>query len=160
VEQYLDKKNCLSGNPITADIVISIGRGIKDKDYFDKVLNLADILQAQVVGSRPRLDLGWLSIDREVGLSGLKVSSRICLTLGVSGTNFHTMGLLGSKLIISVNNDRKANIFNIANYCVVEDVRKIIDDLLVKTSRKRFENIFDIESFLLKYFCKYKTNKI
>lgn len=65
----MDKKNCLSGNPITADIVISVGRGIKDKDYFDKVLNLADILQAQVVGSRPMLDLGWLSIDREVGLS-------------------------------------------------------------------------------------------
>ena len=72
MEQYLDKNKCLSGNPTTADIVISVGRGIRDISYFNKILKLADMLNAQVVGTRPILDLGWISRDREVGLSGLK----------------------------------------------------------------------------------------
>ena len=87
----------------------------------------------------------------------MKVSPKICITLGVSGTNFHTMGILGSKLIISVNSDPKANIFNIANYCIVEDAYTVIDSLLMKTIGKSFENILDAEKFLLEHFDKYKN---
>lgn len=150
------KYKCLSGNPLTADIVISVGRGVRDICRFKKILKLADRLEAQVVGTRAILDFGWILKDREVGLSGLRISPEICITLGVSGANFHTMGITGSKYIISVNNDSKANIFNMADYCVIEDVGSVIDNLLIAISRKRFDNIPDVKDFLLRYFYKYK----
>ena len=98
--------------------------------------------------------------DREAGLSGLKIAPEICITFGVSGANFHTIGLRGSNLIISVNNDKKANIFNIADYCVIKDVKSVIDKLCIDISKKRLKNTSDVVSFLLGYFDEYKINEI
>jgi electron transfer flavoprotein alpha and beta-subunit len=90
----------------------------------------------------------------------LQVRKRYVLLLVVSGANFHTMGLRGSNLIISVNNDKKANIFNIADYSVIKDVKSVIDKLCIDVSKKRLKNTSDVVSFLLGYFDEYKISEI
>ncbi|MHA1148054.1 MAG: electron transfer flavoprotein subunit alpha/FixB family protein [Promethearchaeota archaeon] len=113
-----------------AQFVIGGGHGLASKANFDKLYKLADYTNGQVGGTRrPILD-GWMPEHLQIGISGESIFADIYLAFGISGAIQHTVGIKDSKIIIAVNNDPKANIFNIADYCIVADAADILDGLL------------------------------
>lgn len=111
------------------DVLVSIGRGIGDKDNIEVAEELAEALGAVVSASRPIIDSGWLPKSRQVGKSGKKVKPRIYLALGISGAPEHLEGMRDADLIIAVNTDPKAPIFDIAHYGIVEDLLEFVPAL-------------------------------
>lgn len=109
-----------------ADIIVSIGRGIKDVSNKPIIEELAKTLGGVLACSRPIVDKGWLSSDRQVGTSGKTVKPKLYLALGISGAFQHILGMKNSDIIIAINKDPNAPIFNFANYGVVEDLFKIV----------------------------------
>lgn len=140
---------CLDGNPHSASVILSAGRGLKNRCCFEKMLHLADALQAQAVGSRGTLDEGWLPESRETGLSGLRLAPDLCMTFGVSGANFHTIGIYRSAYIIAVNTDPKARIFRLADYCVFADADTVLEDLLKNLPEKPHVSAEEIKDYVL-----------
>jgi len=112
-----------------AQVIVSVGRGLRDKANLPAVEELAKLLGGVVACSRPRVDKGWLPKDRQVGNSGKTVKPRLYLALGISGAFQHVVGMKDSDLIIAVNKDPNAPIFNVAHYGVVEDLLKVVDAL-------------------------------
>jgi electron transfer flavoprotein alpha subunit len=115
-----------------ADILVSIGRGIKDEKNLPLIRELAAALRGEVGCSRPIVDKDWLPKDRQVGSSGKTVKPKLYLAAGISGSFQHVMGMKGSGLIVVINKDLKAPIFRIADYGVVDDLFKIIPALTQK----------------------------
>jgi electron transfer flavoprotein alpha subunit len=112
-----------------AEILVGIGRGIKDVCNIPLVEDLAKALGGTLACSRPIVDKGWLPSDRQVGSSGKTVKPKLYLALGISGSFQHVLGMKSSGLIISVNKDPNAPIFSVADYGVVDDLFKIIPSL-------------------------------
>jgi len=115
-----------------ADILVSIGRGIKDTENMPVVEKLAEALGGAVACSRPIVDKGWLPSDRQVGTSGKTVKPKLYLAVGISGAFQHVSGMKNSDLIIAINKDSKAPIFRAADYGVVEDLFKVVPTLTNK----------------------------
>jgi electron transfer flavoprotein alpha subunit len=112
-----------------ADIIISAGRGFKDKEDLKLLHELAEVLGAQVGCTRPiSADLGWM--DDWVGISGKKVKPKLYIACGISGTIQHKAGIRESKIIISINNDEAAGIHRISDYSIVGDIYKVLPELL------------------------------
>lgn len=109
-----------------ADIVIGVGRGIKEEKNIPLANDLALALGGVVAGSRPVIDSGWLPKDRQVGQSGKTVKPKLYLAVGISGSFQHISGIRGSKLIVAINKDAGAPIFSVANYGIVNDLFKIV----------------------------------
>ncbi|MEM1590065.1 MAG: electron transfer flavoprotein subunit alpha/FixB family protein [Candidatus Bathyarchaeia archaeon] len=115
-----------------ADVLVGIGRGIKDQGNIPMVEELARFLGGVLACSRPIVDKGWLPSDRQVGTSGKTVKPKLYLALGISGAFQHVLGMKNSDLIIAVNKDPKAPIFSFSDYGVVEDLFKIVPALKKK----------------------------
>jgi electron transfer flavoprotein alpha subunit len=120
-----------------AEKLIGVGRGIKDAANVPIVEDLAKTINAVLSCSRPIVDKGWLPSDRQVGTSGKTVKPKLYLALGISGAFQHVLGMKSSDLIIAVNKDAKAPIFNFADYGVVEDLFKIVPPLKNKLNELR-----------------------
>jgi electron transfer flavoprotein alpha subunit len=115
---------------ITAqEVLVAVGRGIGSKDDIEVAEELAEALDAAVAATRPLIDAGWLPKTRQVGKSGLKVSPKVYLALGVSGAPEHIEGMKSSGTIIAVNTDRSAPIFNVAHYGLVADLFDVCEEL-------------------------------
>lgn len=97
-------------------LLISVGRGIQQKDNIEMAQELAEALGAVVTGSRPIVDQGWLPTSRLVGKSGKAVRPKIYFALGISGAPEHVEAITGSDMIIAINTDPAAPIFNLAKY--------------------------------------------
>jgi len=118
-----------------AKVIVSAGRGIGDQENLDLVHQLAAAIpQAVVCGSRPIIDNGWLSYDRQVGVTGATVSPDLYLACGISGAAQHVSGMQGAALVVSINTDPMAAIFNQSDICIVEDLTAFIPTLLAKLS--------------------------
>lgn len=117
-----------------ADALVGVGRGIKDEGNMPIVEGLAKSLGGVLACSRPIVDKGWLSNDRQVGSSGKTVKPKLYIALGISGAFQHVLGMKNSDLIIAVNKDPNAPIFNFSDYGVVEDLFKIVPILKNKIS--------------------------
>jgi len=116
---------------ITAqDKLISVGRGIGGKENIELAEELAQKLGATVSASRPVVDAGWLPRTRQVGKSGLKVKPKLYLMLGISGAPEHLEGMKSAELIIAVNTDKKAPIFNVAHYGATADLFEVAEAML------------------------------
>ncbi len=115
-----------------ADVLVGIGRGIKDESNMPMVEELAKSLGGVLACSRPIVDKGWLTSDRQVGTSGKTVKPKLYIALGISGAFQHVLGMKNSDLIIAVNKDSNAPIFSFADYGVVEDLFKIVPSLKSK----------------------------
>jgi electron transfer flavoprotein alpha subunit len=115
-----------------ADILVSIGRGIKEEKNLPLIQELAAALRGEVGCSRPIVDKDWLPKDRQVGSSGKTVKPKLYLAAGISGSFQHVMGMKGAGLIVAINRDPKAPIFRIADYGVVDDLFKIVPALTKK----------------------------
>ena len=115
-----------------AEVLIAIGRGIKDKGNIELAESLADALGGVLACSRPVVDYGWLPSGHQVGLSGKTVKPKLYLALGISGAFQHMVGLRGSNMIVAINRDAKAPIFADANYGIVDDILKVVPILTQK----------------------------
>jgi electron transfer flavoprotein alpha subunit len=112
-----------------ADVLVSVGRGIKDTENMPIVEKLAEALGGVLACSRPVVDKGWLPAGRQVGTSGKTVKPKLYLAVGISGAFQHVSGMKNSDLIIAINKDSKAPIFRAADYGVVEDLFKVVPAL-------------------------------
>jgi electron transfer flavoprotein alpha subunit len=116
---------------ITAqDKLVSIGRGIGGKENIELAEELAEALGATVSASRPVVDAGWLPRTRQVGKSGQKVKPKLYLMLGISGAPEHLEGMSAAELIIAVNTDKNAPIFNVAHYGTTADLFDVAEEML------------------------------
>jgi len=112
-----------------ADILVSIGRGIGDKDKIPPIEDLAQALGAILACSRPLVDLGFLPSERQVGSSGKIVAPKVYIACGISGASQHLTGMSDSKMIVAINKDPNAPIFQVAHYGVVADLFEIVPAL-------------------------------
>jgi electron transfer flavoprotein alpha subunit len=115
-----------------ADIVISVGRGIKEQANIPIVEEFADAVGGVLACSRPVVDAGWLPKERQVGSSGKTVKPKLYIALGISGAFQHLVGMKGADTIIAVNKDANAPIFNEADYGIVDDLFKVVPSLKSK----------------------------
>lgn len=113
-----------------ADVIVSVGRGIKERDNLPIVEALAEALGAELAASRPICDNGWLPMERQVGSSGQTVSPKVYFAVGISGAIQHLVGMKGSKTVVAINKDENAPIFETANYGVVGDLFEIVPALV------------------------------
>ncbi len=112
-----------------ASVIVSVGRGIKEKENLALVEELAQAMGAELAASRPICDNGWLPMERQVGSSGQTVSPKLYLAVGISGAIQHLVGMKGSKTVIAINKDENAPIFETADYAVVGDLFEIVPAL-------------------------------
>jgi electron transfer flavoprotein alpha subunit len=120
-----------------ADIIVSVGRGIKEKDKLPVVQELAKVLGAELAASRPVCDDGWLPLDRQIGSSGQTVAPKLYLAVGISGAIQHLVGMKGSRCIVAINKDERAPIFDIADYGIVGDLFEIVPALTAAVKEVR-----------------------
>lgn len=113
-----------------AEIIVSVGRGIKEKENIAIVEELASALGAELAASRPICDNGWLPMERQVGSSGQTVSPKVYMAVGISGAIQHLVGMKGSKTIVAINKDANAPIFEVADYGVVGDLFEVVPALV------------------------------
>ncbi|MGA7566553.1 MAG: electron transfer flavoprotein subunit alpha/FixB family protein [Terriglobales bacterium] len=120
-----------------AEIIVSVGRGIKEQKNIELAKQLADALGGELAASRPICDNGWLPMDRQIGSSGQTVAPKLYLALGISGAIQHIVGMKGSRSIIAINKDSEAPIFEIADYAVVGNLFDIVPPLIEEVKRAK-----------------------
>jgi len=113
----------------SAEIIVSVGRGIKEQDNIPLAEDLAQAIGGELAASRPICDNGWLPLERQIGSSGQTVSPKLYVALGISGAIQHVVGMKGSKTIVAINRDPTAPIFEIADYGIAGDLFEIVPAL-------------------------------
>jgi electron transfer flavoprotein alpha subunit len=120
-----------------AEIIVSVGRGIKEQKNIEIAKQLADALGGELAASRPICDNGWLPMDRQIGSSGQTVAPKLYLALGISGAIQHIVGMKGAKSIVAINKDSEAPIFEIADYAVVGNLFDIVPALIEEIKKAK-----------------------
>jgi electron transfer flavoprotein alpha subunit len=120
-----------------AEIIVSVGRGIKEQKNIDLAKQLADALGGELAASRPICDNGWLPMDRQIGSSGQTVAPKLYLALGISGAIQHIVGMKGARTIVAINKDSEAPIFEVADYAVVGNLFDIVPPLIEEVKKAK-----------------------
>jgi electron transfer flavoprotein alpha subunit len=120
-----------------AEIIVSVGRGIKEQKNIELAKQLAEALGGEIAASRPICDSGWLPMDRQIGSSGQTVAPKLYLAVGISGAIQHIVGMKGSRSVIAINKDAEAPIFEIADVGVVGNLFDIVPALTEEVKKAR-----------------------
>jgi electron transfer flavoprotein alpha subunit len=115
-----------------ADRIVAVGMGVGDRETFEMIKELAELLEAKVAATRLAVEAGWTSQDFQIGQTGKTVRPSLYMACGISGAVQHTAGMSGSKIIIAINTDPNAEIFKIADYGIVGDVGKVVPALIAE----------------------------
>ena len=118
-----------------AEIIVAVGRGIGGKEKIAVIEELTQALGGLMACSRPLVDLGWLGRERQVGASGKSVAPKVYLACGISGASQHLSGMSDSRLIVAINKDPNAPIFQVAHYGVVGDLLEIVPALTAEARK-------------------------
>jgi len=113
-----------------ADRVVAIGMGAEDEETCDMIRDLAQLLDAEVGATRFAMEAGWVSHDHQIGQTGKTVRPDLYIGCGISGAVQHTAGMSGSKMIVAINKDPNAEIFKIADYGIVGDVKEVVPAII------------------------------
>ena len=121
-----------------AELIVAVGRGIKESENIALIQKLADVMGAELAASRPICDAGWLPMERQVGSSGQTVAPKMYMAIGISGAIQHLVGMKGSQCIVAINKDPDAPIFEVADYGIAGDLFEIVPALTeaVKAARQ------------------------
>ncbi len=114
-----------------ADVIVAIGRGVAIKDI-DKIKELCNAIKGNIACTRPLVENGTFDAKYQIGLSGRTVKPKLIITFGISGAVQFTAGMQNSEMIIAINNDKSAPIFDVAHVCVVADYNVVLPQLLAK----------------------------
>ncbi len=120
-----------------SEIIVSVGRGIKEESNIAVVQELADALGAEMAASRPICDAGWMPMERQVGSSGQTVAPKMYVAVGISGAIQHLVGMKGSKTIVAINKDAAAPIFEVADYGIVGDLFEVVPALVEEVKKAK-----------------------
>jgi electron transfer flavoprotein alpha subunit len=112
-----------------AERIVSVGRGIKEQGNIPVAQRLAEALGAELAASRPICDAGWLPMERQVGSSGQTVAPKLYVALGISGAIQHLVGMKGANVIVAINKDPDAPIFEVADFGIVGDLFEVVPAL-------------------------------
>jgi electron transfer flavoprotein alpha subunit len=118
-----------------AERIVSVGRGIKGEEHIALARQLAEALGAELAASRPICDNGWLPMERQIGSSGQTVAPKLYLALGISGAIQHVVGMKGARIIVAINKDPDAPIFEIADYGIAGDLFEIVPAMIEALKR-------------------------
>ncbi|MFH1051614.1 MAG: electron transfer flavoprotein subunit alpha/FixB family protein [bacterium] len=119
------------------NILISVGRGIENSDNISLAEELISSLGGAICASRPVIDQGWLPLSRQVGKSGMIVKPKLYFALGISGAPEHVEGMKDSGLIIAINKDPAAPIFNYAHYGICADLNDIVPSVVEELKKRK-----------------------
>ena len=121
-----------------ADVIVAVGRGLKSEKDLALIKEFAALINAEIAGTRPVIEAGWLPADRQIGLSGRSVKPKLIITVGVSGSVQFKAGMENAELVVAINADGGAKIFDISHYAVTGDLYDIIPLLIdkIKTAKK------------------------
>ncbi|HBM16315.1 MAG TPA: electron transfer flavoprotein subunit alpha [Lentisphaeria bacterium] len=125
-----------------AEVIIAVGRGFKKREDLAMAEELAELLGGHVASSRPLIESGWIDSHKQIGLSGRTVKPKLIITCGISGSIQFRSGMSNSDVIMAINKDKNAPIFQIAHYAIIGDVYELIPKLIekIKTSKTTLKN--------------------
>ncbi len=127
IERHVEEKKV---NIKGAQIIISGGYGVGSKENFNLLFQLADVLGAEVGGTRAAVDAGFVDHDRQIGQTGVTVRPKLYIACGISGQIQHRAGMMESSMIISINTDPNAPINNIADYVIIGDYADVVPKMI------------------------------
>ena len=130
----------ISVNLEDAEIIVSGGRGVGSKENFKIIEELAEVLGAELGGTRVTVELNWLDPNRQVGQTGKTVSPKLYIACGISGAIQHLVGMQNSEIIVAINKDPNAPIFNVAHYGIVGDLHEVIPALINEIKKTKTVN--------------------
>ena len=120
----------------SAEVIVSVGRGIKEASNLPVVEKLARALHAEMAASRPICDNGWMPMERQVGSSGQTVAPKIYFAVGISGAIQHLVGMKGARTVVAINRDPEAPIFEVADYGIVGDLFEVVPAIVDELNKR------------------------